>query len=79
MILYLKGSKTLRLCRPFQRISRLRRQFYNKQCERDVRKITHSQLIQKTKYLRINFTKEVKDLYNKSYKTLKKNEEDVRR
>jgi hypothetical protein len=28
--------------------------------------------LQKTKYLGIDLTKEVKDLYNKNYKTLKK-------
>jgi hypothetical protein len=40
----------------------------------------HSQYPQKIKYLGINLTKEVKDFYNKNYKTLKKEtEEDTRR
>ena len=37
-----------------------------------LRKQSHLQLLQKIKYLGINFTKVVKDLYIEKYKTLKK-------
>jgi UDP-N-acetylglucosamine pyrophosphorylase len=42
--------------------------------------LNHHNLKKKIKYLGINITKEVKDLYNQNYKTLKKViVEDVRR
>ena len=43
-----------------------------------INKKPHSQLLQKIKYLGINLTKHVKDLYSENYKTLKKEiEEDT--
>jgi putative IMPACT (imprinted ancient) family translation regulator len=51
-----------------------------KQVEEEIRKIVSFKIALKIKYLGINLTKEVKDLYNENYKILKKEtEEDTRR
>ena len=52
-----------------------------KKAEREMRKTSPFAIAsKKVKYLGINLTKEVKDLYNENYKTLKKEiEEDLRR
>ncbi|KAG3286409.1 hypothetical protein H1C71_009996, partial [Ictidomys tridecemlineatus] len=53
----------------------------NKSSETEMRTTTSFTISpQKIKYLGINLTKEVKDLYNENYRTLKKDiEEDLRR
>ena len=53
----------------------------DKTVEREMRQTTPFAIVSKIiKYLGINLTKEVKDLYNENYKTLKKEiEEDLRR
>ena len=46
--------------------------------EREIRKtITFTIAPKRIKYLRINLTKEVKDLYSENYKTLREIEEDT--
>jgi ribosomal protein S13 len=51
-----------------------------KRLRRNIEKQFHLQLPQKIKYLGINLTKKVKDLYNENYKSLKKEiKEDYRR
>jgi hypothetical protein len=49
----------------------------NEQAEKEIRKIITTS--KKIKYLGINLTEEVKDLYNKNYKTLKKETEEYAR
>jgi hypothetical protein len=53
----------------------------NKQDEKEIRKTTPFTIVKKhIKYLGVTLTKEVKDLYDKNFKTLKKEfEEDLRR
>ena len=45
----------------------------DKQAEKEIRETTHFSIVTNNiKYLGVNLTKEVKDLYNKNFKSLKK-------
>ena len=95
MILYLEDQKNstqnlLELINEFSKVARYKintlksKEFLfisDKSSEREIRKTTpiHNSL-KKIKYLVINLTKEVKDLYNENYRTLKKEiKENLRR
>ena len=52
----------------------------NKQAEKEIRELTPFTIVTKTvKYLGVTLTKQVKNLYDKNFKTLKKEIEDLRR
>jgi hypothetical protein len=52
----------------------------NKQAEKEIRETTPFTIVTKNiKYLGVTLTKEVKDLYDKNFKSLKKENEDLRR
>jgi hypothetical protein len=52
----------------------------DKQDEKEIREITPFTIVTKNiKYLGVTLTKEVKDLYDKNFKSLKKEIEDLRR
>jgi hypothetical protein len=52
----------------------------NKQAEKEIRETTPFTIVKKNiKYLGVPLTKEVKDLYDKNFKSLKKEIEDLRR
>ena len=52
----------------------------DKQAEKEIREITPFTIVKNSiKYLGVTITKEVKELYNKNFKSLKKKIEDLRR
>jgi hypothetical protein len=52
----------------------------NKQAEKEIMETTPSSIVtNNTKYLDVTLTKEVKDLYDKNFKSLKKEIKDLRR
>ena len=51
----------------------------NKQAEKEIKETTPFSIVTNIKYLGVTLTKEVKDLYDKNFKSLKKeNKEDLR-
>jgi ABC-type Zn uptake system ZnuABC Zn-binding protein ZnuA len=52
----------------------------DKQADNEIRETTHFTIVTNyAKYLGVSLTKEVKDMYNKNFKSLKKEIKDLRR
>lgn len=45
---------------------------YNEQPKNEIKKVTFTTALTRIKYIEINSTKEIKDLYNENYKTVPK-------